>query len=131
MKLGSFKFHQLRKPLWNQSSVSIKTKLTVYRATVLWTVLVLTVRFYTVLVLTVLTVLYGSETWTCSDSDYAKPNAFHTKKMRSILGLKLNHIHNKELYQKTRSFPLEDLVRRNRLRWAGHVRRLDDNRLSK
>lgn len=113
INLGLFKFQQLRKPLWNQSSVSIETKLTVYKATVLSTV------------------LYGSETWTCSDSDYAKLNAFHTKKLRSILGLKRDQIHNKDLFQKTRSFPLEDLVRKNRLRWAGHVRRLDESRLPK
>ena len=113
INLGLYKFQQLRKPLWNQSSISLETKLSIYKATILPTV------------------LYGSEAWTCSDSDYAKLNAFHTKKMRSILGLKRDQIHNKELYQRTKSFPLEDLVRRNRLRWAGHLRRFDENRLPK
>ena len=70
INLGSFKFQQLRKPLWNQSSVSLETKLSIYKATILPTV------------------LYFSEAWTCSDKDYAKLNAFHTKKMRSILGNK-------------------------------------------
>ena len=32
---------------------------------------------------------------------------------------------------RTKSFPLEDRVRRNRRRWAGLVRRLDENRLTK
>ena len=52
-------------------------------------------------------VLYGAESWTCTDQDYAKLNTFHNKNLRSLLGMKKRDIGNEELYRLTGSCPLE------------------------
>ena len=43
----------------------------------------------------------------------------------------MDEISNKDLYKLTGTCPLEMMVRKNRLRWAGHVRRMSDDRLPK
>ena len=111
--LGTWKFSELRKPVWNQSCISLKTKM----------------KLYQTLVLSV--VLYGSESWTCADRDYAKLNAFHNKNLRSMLGRRRDQISNAELFRETGSCPIENYVRKYRLRWAGHVRRMDADRIPK
>jgi hypothetical protein len=77
------------------------------------------------------TVLYGSEAWTCTNEQYQRLNVFHTKKLRSIVKKKRDEISNEKLFKLTGMCPLEDVIRKYRLRWAGHVRRMDDNRLPK
>jgi len=118
--LGTSKFYSMKK-IWKQKEISRSTKL----------------RFYRTLILP--TVLYGAGTWTCGADEYRKLNTFHNDKLRSILGRKgyrkLNEYHipisNDKLYRKTFSWPLENEVRKLRLRWAGHVRRLPNTRLPK
>ena len=110
---GYFKFSELRKSVWNQPCISLKTKVKIYKAVVLSAV------------------LYGAETWTCRKEDYNKLNVFNTKLLRTLLGRKRDEISNKDLYKLTGTCPLEMVVRRNRLRWAGHVRRMNNDRLSK
>ena len=111
--LGTWKFSELRKPLWNQSCISLRTKMQIYQS----------------LVLSV--VLYGSESWTCSDKDYAKLNTFHNRNLRSLLGKKRDEIRLKKLYEITGSCPMENYVSKYRMRWAGHVRRMDADRIPK
>ena len=113
INLGTFKFNQLLKPLWNQPCVSLKTKLSIYKSVVMNTV------------------LYGCEAWTCTDADYALLNVFHTKKLRQLANLKMDQISNDKLYKLTDSYPLENVVRKYRLRWAGHVARLENTRIPK
>ncbi len=73
--LGAWKFGQLQKPLWNQPSVSLETKLKIYRTVVLSTV------------------LYGCETCSaCSEADLVKINTFNTKKLRFLVGKKRDEI---------------------------------------
>ena len=76
-------------------------------------------------------VLYGSESWTCSDRDYANLNTFHNRNLRTLLGRKRREIKNEELHQLTGSCQMEAYVRKYRLRWAGHVRRMGSNRIPK
>ena len=104
--LGTMKFMSLRRTVWQHPEISVKTKIQIYRAIVLSTT------------------LYGSENWTCTENGYASLNAFHNKNLRTILGLRWNEIHNEELYYKTGLPSIENLIRVNRLRWAGHVRRM-------
>ena len=111
--LGAARFQQLKKSVWDQPGISLKTKVSIYRSTVLSTV------------------LYGAESWTCTPSEYAKLNAFNTRRLRSLVGRKSTEIHNKDLYKMTDMPSLENMVRKYRLRWAGHVRRMDDYRLPK
>lgn len=104
--LGTRKFMQLRKTVWQRPEISVQTKIQIYRAIVLSTT------------------LYGSESWTCSETGYAKLNTFHNNNLRMILGLRRREIHNEDLYKKAGIPSLENLVRANRIRWAGHVRRM-------
>ena len=113
IRLDLWRFNELRKPVWSQSSISVKTKMQIYEATVLSVI------------------LYGCETWTCTDKDYKRLNIFHTKRLRAILGKRKDEISNKNLYSRTRSGPLENKIRKARLRWAGHVRRMEDKRIPK
>ncbi len=103
----------MKKSIWNQSAISLKTKVKVYRATVLSTV------------------LYGAESWTCTDKEYSGLNAFNTKLLRVLTRKQRDEISNDRLYKQTGMEPLEDTIRKNRLRWAGHVRRMDDTQLPK
>jgi hypothetical protein len=113
ISLGAFKFNELQKPVWSQRNISLRTKIQIYKATVS------------------AIVLYGAESWTCSENEYSRLNAFNTRRLRSILGKKASEIHNKELYKITGMPSYEDLIRKYRLRWAGHVRRLNDCRIPK
>jgi exonuclease III len=111
--LGTRRFCELKKPIWRQDCIGLRTKMQLYRS----------------LVLTV--VLYGSESLTCSERDYASLNTFHNKNLRSLLGKRRDEIRNEELYKLTGSCPIEAYVRKYRLRWAGHVRRMEPDRIPK
>ena len=104
--LGTMRFMSLRRSVWQHPEISVKTKVQIYRAIVLSTT------------------LYGSENWTCTENGYASLNAFHNKNLRTILGLRRDEVHNEELYHRTGIPSIENLIRANRLRWAGHVRRM-------
>lgn len=104
--LGTMKFMQLRKPVWQHSEISVKTKIQIYRAIVLSTT------------------LYGSENWTCTENGYADLNVFHNKNLRTILGVRRDEISNEELYIRAGLPSIENIIREKRMRWAGHVRRM-------
>ena len=112
ISIGACKFQKLRE-VWRQRDIILETKMSIYRATVL------------------ATVLYGSESWTCTENDYRILNAFNTRRLRAIVGLRRDQISNSELFKLTNMISLEKYVKRNRLRWAGHVRRMPDERLPK
>lgn len=111
--LGARRFNELRKPPRNQNFVSLRTKMQIYRATVMSVV------------------LYWSEFWTCSDRDYANLNTFHNRNLRTLLGRKRSEIKNEEFYQLIGSCQMEAFVRKYRLRLAGHVQRMGSNRIPK
>ena len=74
------------------------------------------------------TVLYGAEAWTCGQADYQNLNVFHTKRLRIMSRTEIN---NKNLFKLTKMHELEMYIRKARLRWAGHVRRVQDARIPK
>ena len=97
ISLGLYKFNEL-KAVWAHREISLKTKIQIYRAVVMSTV------------------LYGAESWTCSDRDYARLNVFHTKRLRAIVGKRRDEISNKDLFRLTGMCELEMHVRKARLR---------------
>jgi hypothetical protein len=111
--MGWCKYNELKKALWKQRGVSLETKLQIYRATVLSTV------------------LYGAEAWTCTAAHYQKINSFHTKTLRLIVDKRWDQITNAKLYKLTNSSPLSGTNSKYRLRWAGHVRRMPSERIPK
>ncbi|KAI8511348.1 hypothetical protein Bbelb_104480 [Branchiostoma belcheri] len=59
-------------------------------------------------------------------------NSFHLRCLRKILNIKWqDKITNELVLQQAGSLSLFEILRRNRLRWLGHVARMDDNRLPK
>jgi hypothetical protein len=107
------KFFSLKKAVWKQRGLGLKTKLRIYNATV------------------ISLLLYGAETWTCDQATYDKLDAFNTKKLRYLLGKSREEISNQSIYKITNSRPISELIRERRMKWAGHVRRMNEQRIPK
>lgn len=105
-------FGRLSKRVWNNKQLSICTK----------------VRVYDACVLSVL--LYGAETWPTYRRQESRLSAFHTRCLRSILGVTWkDKLSNEELFKITKSQPLSSRLKFIRLRWAGHITRMEPHRL--
>lgn len=88
------------------------------------------IKLYNELVLPVL--LYGAECWNLTSEDERVLSVFERKVLRMIFGalcvegewrIRYNH----ELYQLYEHPNIADKIRTKRLRWAGHLVRMDDN----
>ena len=112
---ASYVVSKLRRSVWLQKNLTIETKLGIYRATVLSIL------------------LYACEAWCTKKRHIEKLESFHTRNLRSMLGIMYsdrvpNHIvRQRALMPET----ILVLIQRERLRWLGHVERMDDNRLPK
>ena len=85
-------------------------------------------KCYRALVLPIL--LFGSETWALSQAQLLVLERVHTSCLRSILGVKLSDRHsNAHVRAKCRSTTLATIISTNRLRWLGHVGRMEHGRL--
>ena len=88
------------------------------------------VRLYESLVLS--TLLYASETWPMTVANMKKLEAAHHKWQRKILGvIWKDKVSNEKIRQRTGLGKLEDMLIKRRLRWFGHVHRMDDKRITK
>ena len=112
-------FGALKEPVFRNSNLSYRTKRLVYRAVVLGVL------------------LYGSETWTTKHNTSKKLEVFHNRCLRSIMGItsaqqRMKHISS---VQVAKNFgmeeSLEDVITARRLRWLGHLARMEDHRLPK
>jgi len=107
-------FGQLRPRVWSNCNLSIRVK----------------IQVYTTCVVGVL--LYGCEKWTTRRHQERRLNTFQMRCLRSILGLFWkDRVPNTSILQTTGSYDLITIIRHRRLRWAGHVSRMEDNRLPK
>ena len=107
-------FNKLTQRLWSKSGIRLETKVMVYRAVVLSTL------------------LYGSETWTLNAKQARRLERFHQKCLRSICRIKWYHkIPDFEILDRCQIFSLQSLLDRNKLRWTGHVIRMDESRTPK
>ena len=112
-------FGCLRRPIFQNKNLTVITKRTVYKA----------------VVLSVL--LYGAETWTTKAVHIRRLNSFHNRCVRSILGVTRyqqwkERITSKQLasaFGMQQSIP--DIILERRLRWLGHLGRMEDERLPK
>ena len=92
--------------------LTIKTKIVVYRAIVLSAL------------------LYGVESWVVYKVTAHKLSAFMMRHLRQILNIKWWQFVAKEKILTTTSLPgMYDILISRRLRWTGHVNRLDNTRL--
>jgi len=88
------------------------------------------VRLYESLVLAVL--LYGAETWPIKQSTARKLEAAHHRWLRKILHISWkDKTTNDKVRELTQQAKLEDIVRERRMRWTGHVMRMDCDRIAR
>jgi hypothetical protein len=77
-------------------------------------------------------ILYGVECWTLSRTNEKMVDVFERKILRRIYGRIKDRDQwvcrfNKELYDPFKEPRLSAIIRIARLRWAGHVKRMDEN----
>ena len=107
-------FGRLHTRVWHERGISIKTKLSVYRAVVLPSL------------------LHGCETWTCYRRHTKKLDQFHLRCLRKILCVSWkDHVPNQEILRRAELTGIEAMLNQAQLRWSGHVTRMDNSRLPK
>ena len=78
------------------------------------------------------TLLYGSEAWTTYSDQEKRLNTFHLRSLRRLLGISwMDRIPNTVVLSRAGLPSMYTLLRQRRLRWLGHVRRMDDGRIPK
>ncbi|XP_063595256.1 uncharacterized protein LOC134772232 [Penaeus indicus] len=99
----------LARRVFNNHDLSIKTKVMVFRAVVLSTL------------------LYACETWTTYRRDLKKLESFQQAKLRRLLRIPWEQrVTNNEVLSRATLPSIETTILRHRLRWAGHVARMDN-----
>lgn len=107
-------FGRLRKRVWDNHSLRLTTKIQVYRAAVLSTL------------------LYGSESWVLYRKQLRLLECFHQRCLRSILNIRWqDHTTNMEVLERAQLPSMEATMLVRQLRWTGHVSRMEENRLPK
>ena len=72
--------------------------------------------------------LYGSESWRVVKTDTRRMEVFHNRCLRRICQIFWpNQISNDELYKKTGSRSITKEITHRRLRWLGHVLRMEQD----
>ena len=111
---ASGSFGKLTKRLWNERGVWLVTKINVYCAVVLPTL------------------LYGCEAWTPYRRHIRRLDQFHMRCLRRIANIKWQDmIPNTEVLQRCAQTGIEQHIKRAQLRWSGHLVRMADNRIAK
>jgi hypothetical protein len=104
--MASGAFGSLKNNIWS-TRISLSTK----------------IRLFNSYVMPVL--LYGSETWSFGRRDQLRLDAFGTKCLRALCGIKWSDfISNEEVYARTGQRTVCDTIRRRRLGLFGHIARM-------
>ena len=107
-------FGRLVKRLWTNKGITLGTKIDVYRATVLTSL------------------LYGCETWTLSSKQIDRLEKFHLSTLRKIARIRWFHkVTNYEVLSRCKIKSLKSMLDKAKLRWLGHVIRMEDSRIPK
>ncbi|KAL8583862.1 hypothetical protein ACOMHN_040331 [Nucella lapillus] len=105
---------RLRSRVLNQHNTQQSTKLKVYNAVVLTSL------------------LYGCETWSLYRRHVKLLERFHMRSLRSILGIKWqDRITSLEVLDRAETASSEAMIMKAQLRWTGHFIRMDDSRIPK
>jgi len=109
--LASAAFGKLDK-MWRTSNISSKTKIKLYET------------------LIILVLLYGPECWCLRKTDEKKILVAEIAWLRRILRMKMEHIRNEVIRQRLgQTESLTDRIRQTRLKWFGHVTRMNETHL--
>ena len=107
-------FGRLFKRLWTNNGIRLNTKISVYKAAVLTSL------------------LYGCETWTLTKKQLRRLEKFHQTTLRKIARIKWFHkVTNYEVLSRCNVTTLQSMVDKARLRWTGHVVRMKSDRIPK
>lgn len=105
---------RLTKRVWDNPMLTLNTKMKVYQACVLSTL------------------LYGSEAWTLYTHQERRLNAYHMRNLRRLLGITWqDRISNADVLAQAGMLSMFATLSQRRLRWLGHVCRMDDGRIPK
>ena len=111
---ASVAFGRLRTNVWERNGIRLDTKLKVYKAVVLPTL------------------LYACETWTVYQRHAKKLNHFHLSCLGKLLKIRWqDKIPDTEVLTKAKMQSIHTLLKLAQLRWTGHVTRMSDERLPK
>ena len=111
---ASTAFGRLRKKVWEGNGLTTRTKLKVYKAVVLPSL------------------LYSCEAWTVYSGHAKKLNRFHLDSLWKILRIKWqDKIPDTEVLRLADLPSIHTILGKNQLRWSGHVSRMEDYRLPK
>ena len=111
---ASAAFGRLNTTVWTRRGIRLETKLKVYQAVILPTL------------------LYGCETWTIYQRHAKKLNHFHTKCLRRLLAIKWeDRVPDTEVLARAGQPSIFSTLMKAQLRWAGHLARMPDHRLPK
>ena len=111
---ASSAFGRLQKRVWKNHSLRLSTKMQVYQAAVLSTL------------------IYGSEAWVLYRKQTKRLEQFHQRCLRSIMGIKWkDYITNIEVLERAQLQSIESMLILKQLRWAGHITRMPDTRMPK
>nr|VZI34593.1 unnamed protein product [Spirometra erinaceieuropaei] len=107
-------FGRLQSTVWNRHGLQLSTKLKMYKAVILPTL------------------LYGEETWTVYTRQACRLNHFHLSCLRRILRLNWqDRIRDTDVLERTGMLSICTILRQMHLRWSGHLVRMGDERLPK
>jgi len=113
LRLAGRAFQQLRKRVFSSAGASLRTRMAIYKAIV------------------VPTLLYGApESWAPTSSQLQELDVFNSTCLRSIIGATRRHpdmLSNAELYRITGQAAISEALSERRLRWLGHVARKPDS----
>ena len=111
---ASLAFRRLRANVWERNGIKLDTKLKVYKAVVLPTL------------------LYACETWTVYQRHAKTLNHFHLSCLRKLLKIKWqDKIRDTEVLKKTGMQSMHTVLKLAQLRLTGHVIRMSDELLPK
>ena len=112
INLASSAFGRLSKRVFGNQNLTIHTKIVVYNAVV------------------ISTILYGCETWIPYRRNIRLLESFHIRRLQLILGLRWWHkVTHSEIRSRTGTPTIESMLIHRQLRWLGHVIRMHHSRL--
>ena len=105
---------RLTKRVWSNNKLADHTKVNVYKACV------------------ISTLLYASKSWTICAHQEKRLNMFHMCCLRRILGITWqDKVTNNAVLEKAGLPSLYALLKQRRMRWPGHMTRMKDGRIPK
>jgi hypothetical protein len=111
MGKGAGFYQSIRHLLWDKD-IPKKAKVTMYKT------------YYTPIV------TYGAEVWNITEREWSRVQAGEMKFIRGIKGkTRLDRMRNEELRRGIVEESLRETVEKSRLRWFGHVKRMEDVRI--